>query len=75
MPLEASMKYLYILAATPLEPSIGILNFFLNNMSMLRLSLYIKQISFFCDFFWEDDGTLPQNSYKPSRDLCEKLPC
>ena len=25
------------------------------------------------DFSWKGGGTLPQNSYKPSRD--EKLPC
>ena len=27
----------------------------------------IKQV----DFSWEGDGTLPQNSYKPSQDLLE----
>ncbi len=39
-------------------------------MLMLRSSLYVKsRIVIFCDFSQQGGGTLPQTSYKPSRNL------
>ncbi len=54
---------LWWLAATPLVASICTLNVFeKKKFFMLRSS---------CDFSWESVGTLPQNRYKPSRNLWE----
>ena len=66
-----------------IRPLVALQMFFfgsnLYDSSMLRLSLYdiylccieiLRNFIFiFCDFSWEGDGTLPQNSYKPSREL------
>ena len=38
-----------------------------SNVALKSTNIYFFR--FFCDFSWEGGGTLPQNSYKPSRDL------
>ena len=42
----------------------------LRNISMLRSSLYVKNL-FFCEFSWKGGGTFPLNIYKSSRDQWE----
>ncbi len=61
---------MFILAATPLEASIDTFNVFLSKIeNSKKISIFV--ILFFS---WEGGGTIPQNSYKPSR-AYEKLPC
>ena len=45
-----------------------LIKFRIRYIAMLRRSLFKKSI--YCDFSWEG-GCSSQNSYKPSRDLCE----